>query len=64
MDPRVKRTIFATFVAAVGLTVALFIKYPPTFDAPNLVAFGTLLALSTLAMITISPRHWPCRSRP
>jgi len=51
MDPRVKRTIVATAVAAAALVVTLFLKHPPTLDAASLQAFGTLLALSTLAMM-------------
>jgi len=51
MDPRVKRTILATAVAAAALVGTLFVKYPPTLDAESFLAFGTLLALSTLAMM-------------
>jgi putative nucleotidyltransferase with HDIG domain len=51
MDPRVKRTIIATAVAAATLVVTLFVKHPPTLDTESLLAFGTLLALSTLAMM-------------
>lgn len=51
MDPRVKRTIIATAVAAAALVVTLFFKHPPTLDAASFLAFGTLLALSTLAMM-------------
>ena len=51
MDPRVKRTIVATTLAAASLVVILFVRYPPTLDAESLLAFGTLLALSTLAMM-------------
>ncbi len=51
MDPRIKRTIVATTLAATALVVTLFVKYPPSLDPASLVAFGTLLALSTLAMM-------------
>ena len=51
MDPRVKRTIIATAVAAAILVVTLFFKHPPSLDAESFLAFGTLLALSTLAMM-------------
>jgi putative nucleotidyltransferase with HDIG domain len=51
MDPRVKRTILITALAAVALVVGLFLHYPPTFNSQTLLAFGTLLALSTLAMM-------------
>ena len=51
MDPRVKRTILITALAAVALVVGLFFQYPPTFNSQTLLAFGTLLALSTLAMM-------------
>lgn len=51
MDPRVKRTIVVTALAAIALVAALFVKYPPTYDSQTLLAFGTLLALSTLAMM-------------
>lgn len=51
MEPRVKRTIVATALAACGLVVGLYIKAPPRFDSEALLAFGTLLALSTLAMM-------------
>jgi putative nucleotidyltransferase with HDIG domain len=51
MDSRVKRTIIATAVAAAILVVTLFVKHPPTLDTESLLAFATLLALSTLAMM-------------
>ena len=51
MDPRVKRTIFATTLAATALVVALYFKFPPTLTAESFIAFGTLLALSILAMM-------------
>jgi putative nucleotidyltransferase with HDIG domain len=51
MDPRVKRTIFATGVAAAALVVTLFVRHPPVLNAESFLAFGTLLALSTLAMM-------------
>jgi putative nucleotidyltransferase with HDIG domain len=51
MDPRVKRTIVATTLAAASIVVILFVRYPPTLDAESFLAFGTLLALSTLAMM-------------
>ena len=51
MDPRIKRTIYATTLAAAVLVVTLFVRYPPSLDAQSLLAFGTLLALSTLAMM-------------
>jgi len=51
MDPRIKRTIYATTLAAAALVVTLFVRHPPTLDAASFLAFGTLLALSTLAMM-------------
>ena len=51
MDPRIKRTIYATTLAAAALVAVLFVRYPPTLDAESFLAFGTLLALSTLAMM-------------
>lgn len=51
MDLRVKRTIYATAVAAAALIVALYINSPPEYSAESFLAFGTLLALSTLAMM-------------
>lgn len=51
MDPRVKRTIFATALAAVLLVAGLYIKAPPSLNTESLIAFATLLALSMLAMM-------------
>ena len=45
MDPRVKRTIVATTLAAASIVVILFFRYPPTLDAESFLAFGTLLAI-------------------
>ncbi|MEE8572053.1 MAG: hypothetical protein V3T20_02220, partial [Gemmatimonadota bacterium] len=37
--------------ATAALVVTLFVRYPPALDAESFLAFGTLLALSTLAMM-------------